>query len=865
MGEVYRARDSKLGRDVAIKTLPAALASDKDRLARFEREAKLLAGLNHPHIASVYSLDEHEGTLYLAMELVEGPTLEETLKRGALPVEDALRLALQIAEALEAAHSKGVIHRDLKPANVMVTNDGIVKVLDFGLAKAFSRDPSESDLAQSPALSVAMTQQGLVLGTAGYMSPEQASGQPTDQRADIWSFGVVLYEMLTGLPLFSGESVPHILADVLKSEPDWTRLPKHLHPRLSQVLERCLRKKPRVRYQAIGDVRIDIEEILNDPHGVTGRVAATGGVSQRAVWSKVAASVVLSLALAGTVAWIAWPRGEPPAVNRFVHTLPEGQAFRAPELGVFALAPNGRDFIYNTLNGLYRRSLDTLEARVIPGTEGGANAPIFSPDSQSIAFTRQRGINRIAINGGASVHISDASPGVPIGTSWADDGTIFFSRDAGILRVPGNGGATELVVEVTGDEFLSSPSLLPDGDSLLFVVTHSTDWDTGQIVVQSLASGERRVLVNGGSAPRFVRTGHIVYAFEDRLLGIAFNPGTLSVAGGSVPLVQGVLRAALSPDANYGIADNGTLAYVSGGVGGSRNLTLSDRTGQQKLLLTSPGNYEQPRFSPDGTRVAYSTSDGSRNTDVFTYDLARGIPTRLTFAAGIDSYPVWTPDGERIAFYSDRDGGGLFWQAANGTGQAELLAPVSGTEELIPTAFLPDGSALLYYTQGGGAPSDLYLLSMDGDRTARLLVGTEFDEDFSDISPDGRWIAYSSDESGTDQVYVRPLPNVDDGKWQVSTDFGIDPVWSRAGKQLIYRTREAFMVAGYDDEPTFSPQLPEVLFETRIATLTGRSSFDVSPDGQQIVRYQEASSASLRQIVIVENWVEELKRLVPTD
>ena len=478
MGEVYRARDTKLGREVAIKTLSSTLAGDKERLARFEREAKLLAALNHAHIASIYSLDEHAGTLYVAMELVEGETLEHKLKSGALPVEDALRLALQIAEALEAAHGKGVVHRDLKPANVMVTADGQVKVLDFGLAKAFSGD---ANAAHSPALSLAMTQQGLVLGTAGYMSPEQASGQATDQRADVWAFGVVLYEMLTGLPLFRGESVPHILADVLKTEPDWPRLPNNLHPRRKVLLERCLTKKPRSRLHSIADARIEIEAVLGAPEGVTPAVAngaASGGTNrQRApvkawlVLAGLAAAVIVAVPVLVNLALSLKPASAP--VVRFPFFLPEGQDFTRPELSMLAISPDGTQIAYVANGQIYVRSFDETEPRAVGGATAGAGSvaqPVFSPDSQWLAFTDVSGtediLKRVPITGGTPVTLYEG--GFVLSPSWPTPDTIVFADRRGILRIPATGGAAEVLAARVDGEAFGTPTLLPGGDAVLF-------------------------------------------------------------------------------------------------------------------------------------------------------------------------------------------------------------------------------------------------------------------------------------------------------------------------------------------------------------------------------------------------------------
>ena len=875
MGVVYRATDTKLGRDVAIKTLPSTLAADTDRLARFEREAKLLAALNHPNIAVIYDLDEHEGTQFIAMELIEGETLEEKLKDGPLPVEDALRLALQIAQALEAAHEKGVVHRDLKPANVMVTDKGQVKVLDFGLAKAFSEDPDAS-LGHSPALSLAMTQQGIVLGTASYMSPEQASGQATDQRADVWAFGVVLFEMLSGLPLFTGESVPHILADVLKSEPDWNRLPKNLHPRLTLLLERCLEKKVRNRYHAIADARIDIEEVLGDPEGLHAYSDAREITAVRPVLPWVAASVVLTAALTGLLTWNFQPTPEPPMVTRFDYNLPEGQVFRNTGRRVIAVSPDGRQFVYNTNEGFYLRSMGELEARLISGTGDEARAPFlapfFSPNSRLIGYydDDDAQLKQIAISGGAPVVITAVAENL-YGASWGTDGTILSSQPEGILRVAATGGTAELIIPTEDGTQVYGPRLLPDGDSVLFSVGPPGDWDAAQIVVESLSTGERKVLVEGGNDARYLPTGHLVYAFEDGLFAVAFDLDnlTVTVSGGVVPLVQGVMRTGFGAT-HYDVSENGTLVFVAGDVAAvERTLVWVDREGREEAIPIQPSGYAYPQMSPDGLRVILGDQNAADN-NLWIWDFVGETRTRLTIGENVGILPVWTPNGTRIAYGSY--GGDIDWKAANNTGSVERLATgVAGAGPPMPYFFSRSGDELVFRSPGNPETGDdIGMIIVGSDAEPVWLLQGPYDELNAELSPDGRWMAYQSNESGNYEIYVRPFPNVDDDQVPVSTAGGYKPLWSRDGRELFY------LDAG---PPVRLMSVPVVATETAFSVGTrssildwpyrdGRAGrmYDVSLDGQQFLAIKESGTedASAR-IIVVQNWFEEVQRLVPTE
>ena len=593
MGEVYQATDTNLARQVAIKVLPASVAADPERLARFDREAKTLAALNHPSIAQVHGLEDADGIKALVMELVEGPTLADRIAHGAIPVDEALPIAKQIAEALEAAHEQGIIHRDLKPANIKVRPDGTVKVLDFGLAKAL--DPASAlgasagqALSQAPTITTpAMTMAGMILGTAAYMSPEQARGKPLDKRADIWAFGCVLYEILAGKRAFAGEDVTDTLAAVVRSEPSWDALPDAVSPTLRVYLRRCLHKDSKQRVGDIRDMRLALEGAFET--GVSHAeksLAAPEPVWRRAL--PLALAAALGALIVGFLTWNPLPQ-DAPAVTRFTYDLPDGTPFRIANQTIMAFSPDGRHFVYNTQagGGLYLRTMGELEARLILGTQEFLTSPFFSPDGESVGYVQGGELKRIAISGGAPVIICAATN--PSGISWALDDTILFGQSDGILRVSANGGTPELIIPATEGEQMDGPQLLPDGESVLFSVTTATGttrWDQAQIVVQSLATGERTVVLSGGSDARYVPTGHLVYALRDALFAVAFDADRLEVQGRPVSVVEGVRRstAGNTATANYGVSDQGTLVYAAGAsiLTAPRTLVWVDRQGREE-------------------------------------------------------------------------------------------------------------------------------------------------------------------------------------------------------------------------------------------------------------------------------------------
>ena len=712
----------------------------------------------------------------------------------------------------------------------------------------------------------------MILGTAAYMSPEQAKGRTVDKRSDVWAFGAVLYEMLTGRRAFDAEDVSETLAAVLRAEVNWTLLPRELSPALRTFLVRCLQKDPKQRVRDIGDVSLALEGAFET--GVSQAAESVAAVA-RPAWRQVlpAASLaaVVVVLVTGLVGWSLWPATEPQPVNQFVYPVPDDQTFGNTSRSVMALAPDGRSFVYRTSDGLYLRTMGELEARLIAGTEDGSANPFFSPDGQSVAYYDflARELRRIAISGGAPVVITRITGNLD-GATWGPDGTILFGQGDGIHRVPATGGTPTLVIAAEDGEQLDGPQLLPDGDTVLFSVGTSGGWDDVRIVVQSLSSGERTIVLEGGSDARYLPTGHLVYALGGGLFGMAFDADSLSVTGGAVPLAQGLLRASVTAGANYGVSDDGTLVYVSGsGFGGqARSLVWVNRQGGEEAVPAPPRAYVRPRLSPDGTQVAVDSADEEQ--DIWIWDLARQTPTRLTLDPAEDSWPVWTPDGRRLIFASGREGGpNLFWRAVDGTGTVERLAADSETQ-FFPFSISPDGQTLAVGT-GSDSRDDLSVVRLDGEREVAPLLHTALSEENGEISPDGRWIAYTSNqgEGGREEVYVRPFPDVEAGRWQISTGGGIEPLWAPSGRELFYRTQGRLMSVpvAAQSGATFEFGSPSVVLETRYYLVGEGRNYDVSPDGERFLMIKEgtATESETQQIIVVQNWFEELRRLVPVN
>jgi len=865
MGEVYRAHDTTLERDVAIKVLPASFAEDAGRVERFDREAKTLAALNHPNIAQIYGLEKSAGTTALVMELVDGATLEERIAKGPIPADEALGIAMQIADALEAAHSQNIIHRDLKPANIKLKRDGTVKVLDFGIAKALAPENLISG-PQSPIMTTPATQVGVILGTAAYMSPEQAKGKAVDQRTDIWAFGCVLYEMLTGQLAFGADDVATTLARVIERDTNLDSLPAAISPAVRHTINLCLRKDAKRRVADIRDVKLGLEGELELAHVATLGIAAR----DRPLWTRLlptAAALVVAVVTTALVVWIL-SQPDPSPVNRFAYDLPQGQIFQATDRHVLSLSQDGRRFVYNTMNGLYLRNMNEVEARLVAGPTAGVDSPVLSPDGLSIAYWDGQ-LRRISVNGGSPVTIAREVAN-PTGATWTSGDAILIGGRGGIYRVSANGGVPEVIVPAVDGEILLNPQLLPGGDLVLFTSSRLLGPDTGDIAVQSSSTGERTTVVQGSGEAHYVPTGHIVYSVGDALFAVRFDLASQLVRGAPVPVLQGVMRSLSGAGevANFDIAHDGTLVYVVGGAAtAERALVWVDREGTESPIDAPPRAYFYPRVSPDGTKVALDVRD--EDLDIWILDLEGSRLTRLTFDLGQDEFPVWSPDGTWIAFSSTRDGGSagdtdIFRQAADGTGTAERIAEGGG--QAFPSSFLPNATGiLLRMNELTGDPSDdVGVLMLDGSDRPQPLLDTQFAERNPVISPDGRWMAYVSSESGTEQIYVRPFPDVNAGRWQVSTNGGSQPTWSPDGSELYYRDGEAMIAVPVQTDPVFSPGRPAQLFEDRYFAGGAGRSYDVAPDGRFLMVKAQETQQSAGRIIIVQNWFEELERLVPT-
>jgi serine/threonine protein kinase/Tol biopolymer transport system component len=840
MGEVYRARDTKLKREVALKVLPDAFASDPDRMLRFQREAEVLASLNHPHIAHIYGVEERA----LVMELVEGETLP-----GGLPLDAGLNYAKQIAEALEYAHERGVIHRDLKPANIKVTPEGVVKLLDFGLAKAIE-DPAAAseDPSKSPTLTLGATRVGMILGTAAYMSPEQANGKAADRRADIWSFGAVLYEMLTGKRAFEGESTSDTLASVLKLDPDWNALPAETPASIRKLVQRCLTKDRKQRLQAIGEARIAIEESLSGaPPETTESVPAGRRILP---WVAVTALAVVSIGLGGAL-WRATRPVERPLVRLDVDL---GSEVALPPLstivGNVSLSPDGKRLVYLTGDPrrLYTRRLDQSKANELPGTDGAA-LPFFSPDGQWVGFFTANKLNKISVEGGAVVSLAEVSG--PTGATWGADGNIIVGQppNKGLVRVSVSGGAPTTVLDLApGESAYIAPQILPGGKAVLFVDYRTPDANTASIEVFSFADRRRKTLVPGSTFARYLPSGHLIYTNKGTLFAIPFDADRFETRGTAVPILDDV-------------------AYDPQSGAGRRMMTIQwvDEAGKKEPLLAKPGAYGSPRISPDDKRIALIVNDVV-SPDVWVYDPQRGAMTRLTFGAGLYTSPIWSPDGRYIVFGEFLKG--IYWTRADGAGQPQPLTQSKNFQ--FPWSLTPDGRRLAYYEVSGNSQIWTLPLEEQGGPWKAGKPEQFLKSQFSDLepafSPDGRWLAYMSNESGKNEVYVRAFPppaSGQGGKWQISNSGGRDPMWSRNGRELIYLAGDQLMAVNYSvNRDSFVAEKPRVWIEK-----LGGTDWSLAPDGKRVavltpVEPTEAPKPD-HEVTFLFNFFDELRRRVP--
>jgi Tol biopolymer transport system component len=881
MGEVYQAHDTKLGRDVAIKVLPEAFAHDADRLSRFQREAKMLAALNHPNIATIHGLEHSDGVQYLVMELVSGETLAERVKAGPLGIDEALKIAVQIAEALEAAHEKGIIHRDLKPANVKLTPEGKVKVLDFGLAKAFGGDTSTEDIGNSPTLSMAATMQGVILGTAAYMSPEQARGKAVDKRTDIWAFGCVLYELLTGKAAFHGEDVTDILAAVVRAEPDWTALPANISPSIRVLLQRCLRKDRRQRTPDAATIRIEIEDAIAAPKdfGATQAAPVTRGWRERLAWPVAAGVLALIVIALGIGFVLRAPKPQLPmhlsaeiGVDASLFTGFGSSVILSPDGKRLALVASGTD----QKQRIYVRSLDQLQATVLSGTEN-ASDPFFSPDGQWLGFFGDGKLKKISVHGGEAVTLGDASN--DRGGSWGEDGTIVFAPNTRVAlsKVSSAGGTSQPLTtfdKQAGEVTQRWPQVLPGGKAVLFTSsTHGYNYDDAEIVVYSMTSGQRKTLLRGGFYARFLASGYLVYMHGGTLFAVPFDLKRLEVTGQPVPILEGVVTNT-NGGAQFSFSETGSLVYVPGRATGQNvSIYWMDHEGKFTPLRETPGNYYNPTFSPDGKRLALEIFDGKRS-DIWVYEWERDALTRLTFAGEANTVPVWTPDGQRIV-YSSLDKRGvpnLWWIRADGAGDAQRFTESKGSQ--FAGSWRPDGKVLAFRQFSLDTGSDIMTIPVEGDEKAgwkpgepKPFVNSTFDERSPAFSPDGRWLAYMSNESAGYEVYVRPFPGPG-GKWQISTGGGVIPKWSRNGKELFFRTADdKIMVATYTAfGDSFHADKPQLWSPGQFTDLGINSNFDVHPDGKRFAVLKASGTdqaAAVNKVNFVFNFFDEIGRKVP--
>jgi Tol biopolymer transport system component len=864
MGEVYRARDVTLGRDVAIKILPELFALDAERRARVEREARVLAALNHPHIGAIYGFEQRSGIHALVLELVEGESLANRLRLGPLPIPDALALARQIADALHAAHEKGIIHRDLKPSNILVSRDGGVKVVDFGLAKAALDDPG-SDLSHSPTITAGGTRAGVLLGTAAYMSPEQARGRRIDKRTDVWAFGCVLYELLTGRKAFDGASVSDTLAGVLEREPDWSALPRRMPAAVHRVLRRCLAKDPRRRLHDIADARLELDDGLdNTADSDATAVPSQPSRARMASWMLVAIAAGAAAAAAALLALM--PRSAA-TVTRFTLALSDEAEFT----GGMALSPDGRTLVYSAVDSagrrLFRRALDSLESIPIRGTEGG-NFPFFSPDGASVAFLVDRHIRRVPLQGGVAARIADAAASRG-GAVWLPDDTIVFGAEGqGLMRVAASGGEIRDLTRLDtarGELEHRSPAVTPNGRAVSFTV-HYGGRDSQRAHAVSLESGQRTELVQGNGAC-FLASGHIVFQRGGSLWVAPFNESALKLTVAPVAMVERV-GIALDWSPKVALAANGSLAYATGGEPyPPRTLLWVDKKGREQPIDAPGRSWYWPQVSPDGSRIGVHIMDPI-NMDAWIYELDHGPLVRMTYHPHQDGYPLWSPDGKQVVFWS-RQGGGpgdLYLRSADLTGDDVRLTVSRDFTYYTPFAWADGGKLLVFQAASRETGLGIGIMPIDGTQGPRLIVDGPADEAKPAMSPNGRWIAYESNVSGKAEVYVQPFPGLD-GRWQVSSQGGAAPLWSPAGDELFYRNGPAVVSVPVETAGrTFRYGNPRVLFDgpyvlERMGQGDARS-YDLAPDGQRFLMIKEPAPPTT-EIVIIENWIEEVKRLVP--
>jgi Tol biopolymer transport system component len=874
MGEVYRARDARLNRDVAIKVLPGAVALDPERVVRFEREAQTLASLNHPNIAQVHGVIDEP--LALVMECVEGEDLSRRIARGPLPIDEALAIARQIAAALAAAHERGIIHRDLKPANIMIAADGTVKILDFGLAKAMTRDePGAADPANSPTFSnlPQMTQMGVILGTAAYMSPEQARGKRVDQRTDLWAFGCVVYEMLSGQTPFQGEdeSVAAVLAKILEREPDYEVLPARTPASMRRLIRRCLAKNPARRLASAQDAALEIDDVQAEPE-YSGTTALQRRVPIRLAWFVAAA---FGLGLAGTsVALWRTTRPSPAQAMRYDLRLPGKTSLALAEYPPVAISHDGSTVVLvGTAEGgtqLFVRRRDEATIRPLEGTDNGAD-PVFSPDDRWLLFRAGRDLKKMVI-GSAPVTIGGVE--TSRGATWLDDRSIVFAPDAamGLMRIPRDGGPLQPLTTLDaqkGERSHRWPAALPGGKAVLFIVgTNASpdDYNNSDVDAVIVATGERRHVMTGASFVRYVPTGHLIFMRNGTINAVRFNPDSLTVSGVPAPVVNGVAGDVTTGAAAFACADDGTLVYAPGSAGttgNSRRLEWVDRSGAVEPLPLPPALYNDVRIAPDGRRLAVVVGTAGSG-DVWIFDIERKTFTRLAFDRNAGT-PVWSPDSQSVFYASieaEKDRTTFYRRPVDGSRDREQVGAIEGRAFLLSVDASGKLLQVVKTSKTQGRVSDIVLLNA-ADGTETPLVATGADEYSGSTSPDGRWLAYQSNESGRFEIYVRNLSE-GGGRWQVSATGGEEPRWSADGRELFFRIDNRFMHADVVSQHPFGANTPTKLFEgmENLRSDTG-NSYDVDPRTGRFVMTRSADPAaapSVTSLNVVLNWFDDLRR-----
>ncbi len=893
MGEVYRATDIRLKRQVAIKILPADLAADASRLARFQREAEVLASLNHPHIAAIYGVEESMGVNALVMELVDGPTLADRIERGAIPVDEALAIARQIADALEAAHEQGIVHRDLKPANIKVRDDGAVKVLDFGLAKARDNAGDSSsgvnvtvNVANSPTITspagAMLSRDGVILGTAAYMSPEQARGRAVDKRTDVWAFGAVLYEMLTGTRAFDGEDITELMASVVKSTPNWSALPADVPAPVVTLIQRCLEKDRKTR---IGDIAVARFLLSGDAVATTtAPTVSSVAVAPRARWQSTAGWIAAGLVAGAFIGWLLPRRANEarPLTHLQIDVAPADRLTSSANSGprpariALALSPDGRRLAFagttRTSAQIFIRDLDRADATPLAGTENG-QSPFFSPDGAWIAFIADNKIKKMPAGGGPAAAVCDLPAGAFWGASWGDDGNMYFAARAGVFKVASSGGSPVAVTQLDtskNDRHLL-PQLMPGGASLLFTAPPN-------VVLLSIKTREQQTLIENAADARYVDSGHLLYMKNGTLMAVPFDARAGTTMGSPVAMIENVMQAVGAANGGdetevgqFAVSKSGTLLYVTGGIFPIRQTTLTwlDRKGVATPVAgASPRSFLSPRISPDGHKIAVEIrSDDRQGADVWVYDVARGTPTRLTFDGG--ARPVWSPDGRRLVYIHSTDGvANLYLINADGSGKPERLTKREFGQSA--TSWDPGSNTIAFIQRPTPDTFGISTLPMAEGTAAhapKLIIESRFALTHGDLSPDGRWIAYQSTESGTPEIYVQGVAGGSE-KTHISTEGGFEPIWVRNGSEILFRTGPMlgrFFSAAVRSLSPFRADAPKLLFETPgIDATTPVRGWDASADGRRflVMRVGESTDKPATTLHVVLNWTEELTRRV---